>query len=44
MPIIEMDFDILCILTILLLNVVVNDWNLDEKLLVSETNCNIVFL
>ena len=32
MPIIETNFSIFCILTILKWNIVMDDWNLDEKI------------
>ena len=42
--IIETKFDLNCILTILVIIVVINDWKLDENHLASDKTCNIVNL
>ena len=42
MPTIETKFGTICILTNMWWNIVMNDWILDEKHLVSDGDCNIV--
>ena len=44
MLIIETKFDLNCILTILVIIVVINDWKLDENHLASDKTCNTVNL
>ena len=44
MPIMETNFGIFCILTNMWWNIVMCDWNFDDKDLVSDSYCNIVDL